>query len=205
MADAAAPTTDIAGGNTNDDPKPVRNPRLAYVFQPGRDHFPAKPYYEDGDPTMYSEQNMEAREELRDNPNVRFAIQDFVQKQFTGLTGAAKLCSKEEYCRVFMKVGQILRPGVDTDDLAKLINEDFDSDQQPRKRRKKASDGDEDEEDKQEPEEQEVEPPKNTDSLTEEQLHDALFELADTWCPSISEDEYMEFFELLYQRMLYSN
>ena len=67
MAEAAAPTTDIPGGN-NDDPKPVRNPRLAYVFQPGRDHFPAKPYYEDGDPTMYSEQNMEGREELRDNP-----------------------------------------------------------------------------------------------------------------------------------------
>ena len=67
-----------------------------------------------------------------------------------------------------MKVGQILRPGVDTDELAKLINEDFDSDQQPRKRRKKASDGDEDEEDKAEPEEQEVEPPKNTDSLTED-------------------------------------
>ena len=168
MAEAAPATTTDIPGRDESDPKPVRNPRLAYVFQPGRDHFPAKPYYEDGDPTMYSETNMQAREELHDNPNVRFAIQDFIQKQFTGLTGAAKLCSKEEYCRVFMKVGQILRPGVDTDELAKSINEDFDSDQQPRKRRKKQTDGDDDDEDKAEPEEQEVEPPKNTDSLTEE-------------------------------------
>ena len=62
-----------AGGN-NDDPKPIRNDKLRYVFQPGRDHFPAKPYYEDGDPSMYTEENMEARDELKDNPRVREAI-----------------------------------------------------------------------------------------------------------------------------------
>ena len=68
-----------------------------------------------------------------------------------------------------MKVGQVLRPGIDTDELAKLIREDFDSDTQPRKRRKRTQEGDEDQE-VQEPEEQEAEPPKNTDALTEEQL-----------------------------------
>ena len=85
-----------------------------------------------------------------------------------------------------MKVGQVLRPGIDTEELAKLIREDFESDQQPRKRRKKKSD-DEDDQAEAPPEEeaQEAEPPKNADALTEEQLHDSLFELADTWCPSI--------------------
>ena len=68
-----------------------------------------------------------------------------------------------------MKVGQVLRPGIDTDELAKLIREDFDSDTQPRKRRKRTQEGVEDQE-VQEPEEQEAEPPKNTDALTEEQL-----------------------------------
>ena len=90
-----------------------------------------------------------------------------------------------------------MRPGIDTDILAKTIREDFDSDTQPRKRRKRQQEGEDDVE-VQEPEEQEVEPPKNTDALTEEQLADALFELADTWCPSISEDEYVEFFEILH-------
>ena len=189
-------------GRENDDPKPIRNSKLAYVFQPGRDHFPAKPYYEDGDPEMYSTANMDAREELKDNPRVREAILDFATKQFN-LTGAAKLCAKDEYVKVFMKVGQILRPGIDTEDLVKVIREDFESDSQPRKRRRRQVEGEEEEH--HEPEEQEVEPPKNTEALTEEQLHDALFELADTWCPSISEDEYIEFFEILYQKMLYSN
>ena len=71
-----------APGGGNDDPKPIRNTKLAYVFQPGRDHFPAKPYYEDGDPSMYTEQNMDARDELRDNPRVREQIHEFVTKQF---------------------------------------------------------------------------------------------------------------------------
>ena len=47
-----------------------------------------------------------------------------------------------------MKVGQILRPGIDTDELAKVIREDFDSDTQPRRRRKRQVEG-EDEENKQ--------------------------------------------------------
>ena len=197
---AEAVPADNAGAN--DDTKQIRNTNLAYVFQPARDHFPAKPYYEDGDPSMYSEENMDKREELKDNPRVREAIIDFVGKHFT-LTGSAKLCGKDEYCKVFMKVGQILRPGIDTDDLAKVIREDFDSDSQPRKRRRRQENGDEDEE--VEKEEEEAEPPKNTDALTEEQLHDALFELADTWCPSILEDEYVEFYEVLHTKMLYSN
>ena len=78
------------------------------------------------------------------------------------------MVNKDEYCRVFMKVGQILRPGIDTDELAKIIREDFDSDTQPRKRRKRQSAEDEDEPAQQEPEEQEAEVPVNKEALTEE-------------------------------------
>ena len=188
-----------------DDPKPIRNENLAFVFKPARDHFPAKPYYEDGDPSMYTTENMNAREDLRENPRVREAILDFATKQFV-LTGNAKLCTKDEYVKVFMKVGQILRSGIEPDELQNVIREDFDSDSQPRKKRKRNRGGEDGEEEEvPEPEEQEAEPPKNPDALTEEQLHDALFEMADTWCPSISEDEYIEFFEILHQKMLYSN
>ena len=89
---AEAVPSDNAG--QNDDTKQIRNTNLAYVFQPARDHFPAKPYYEDGDPNMYTKENMEAREELKENPRVREKILDFVQKQFT-LQGNAKLCTKD--------------------------------------------------------------------------------------------------------------
>ena len=47
------------------------------------------------------------------------------------------MCTKEEYCRVFIKVGQILRPGIDVDELGKIIREDFDSDSQEKKKSKK--------------------------------------------------------------------
>ena len=43
------------------------------------------------------------------------------------------------------------------------------------------------------------------DHLTEQQLADSLFELADTWCPSIDEAEYAEFFKVLTQKMLYAD
>ena len=153
------------GARENDDPKPIRNQKLQYVFMPGRDHFPSKPYYEDGDPSMYTTENMDSREELKDNPMVQQAIREFITKQFT-LTGNAKLCSKDEYIKVFLKVGQILRPGIDTDELSKLIREDFESDSQPRKKRKRQENGEDDEQP--EEQEQEVEVPRNSDALTEE-------------------------------------
>ena len=73
------PSNDIPG---NDDPKPIRNTKLAYVFQPGRDNFPAKPYYEDGDPSMYTGEIMDQRDDLKDNPRIREQIIDFISKQF---------------------------------------------------------------------------------------------------------------------------
>ncbi len=36
--------------------------------------------------------------------------------------------SKDEYFRVFINVGMILRPGVDADDLQKIIKEEFEND-----------------------------------------------------------------------------
>jgi hypothetical protein len=36
--------------------------------------------------------------------------------------------TKDEYFRVFINVGMILRPGIDADDLQKIIKEDFDND-----------------------------------------------------------------------------
>ena len=37
-------------------------------------------------------------------------------------------CSKEEYFKIFMKIGMILRPGIEADDLQRIIKEDFELD-----------------------------------------------------------------------------
>ena len=80
---------------------------------------------------------MIARDELKDSANVRGAIIDFVSNHFVLVGGSNRMCNKDEYIKAFMKVGQVLRPGIDTEELAKLIREDFESDTQPRKRRKR--------------------------------------------------------------------
>ena len=37
-------------------------------------------------------------------------------------------CSKEEYFKIFMKIGTILKPGIEADDLNRIIKEDFEMD-----------------------------------------------------------------------------
>ena len=157
----AVPQDGVPQGEDNN---AIKSKELQYVFAPGRVHFPSKPYYEDGDPEMYTTDNMGKREALRENPLVRSAITDFMTSQFPNL-GAAKLVPKDDYVRVFIRVGSSLRPGMDQDELTKVIREDFESDSQPRKKRRPQATGDEEEQP--EVEEQE-EPPKNEGSLTEE-------------------------------------
>jgi hypothetical protein len=36
--------------------------------------------------------------------------------------------SRDEYFRVFINVGMLLRPGIDADDLQKIIKEEFEAD-----------------------------------------------------------------------------
>ena len=98
-------------------------------------------------------------------------------------------CSKEEYFKIFMKIGMILRPGIEADDLQRIIKEDFELDSMDKMVVKEE---DKDDVNKQERTQQEYEqqPQKSYDYLDAEKLYDALFTLADTWCPSIQDEEY---------------
>ena len=102
---------------------------------------------------MYTQENIKAREALRTHPNVKAGIENFM-KNFRK-EGSKGMISKDEYCRVFIKVGQILRPGIDTDELAKIIREDFDSDCQEKKKSKKEGEENDVEEDDAPPRHQE--------------------------------------------------
>ena len=59
------------------------------------------------------------------NETVIDAINDFMTEFKKNAQG---LVSKDEYFRVFINVGMILRPGIDADDLQKIIKEEFDND-----------------------------------------------------------------------------
>ena len=74
---------------------------------------------------MYSKENIEKRENLKTHPVVVESIKDFMTEFTTNHQGH---CSKEEYFKVFMKIGTILRPGIEADDLNRIIKEDFEMD-----------------------------------------------------------------------------
>ena len=103
-----------ADGGEVDNANKISNKDLAYVFVSSRDNFPAKPYYEDGNPDMYLKENIEKRKSLMTNETVVEAIQDFMKEFRAGPGGNI---SKDEYFRVFINVGMILRPGTDADEL----------------------------------------------------------------------------------------
>ena len=116
------------GAGTEENPNKIDNVDLAYVFKSNRDHFPAKPYYDDGNPEMYTKENRTKRASLKTNVVVKTAIDNFQREQFERTSGKNPVVSKEEYFKVFVKIGMILRPGIDADDLTKLIKEDFEND-----------------------------------------------------------------------------
>ena len=101
-----------------------------------------------------------------------------------------------------MKIGTILKPGIEADDLNRIIKEDFEMDSMDKLVIKEADKDDPAKADKAQAE-FDQQPQKTYDFLTNEKLFDALFTLADNWCPSIDEYEYREFFHLIRFRLKY--
>ena len=56
MEEARDPVSDMP--NDGGLVKPIINEELRYVFKSGRDYFPAKPYPDDGNTDLYSDENL---------------------------------------------------------------------------------------------------------------------------------------------------
>ncbi len=73
----------LAGGvpaNDDENPNRIDNPDVAYIFKKNRDDFPSKPYYDDGNPEMYTAENLKKRTDLRNNPIVVESISNFMKE-----------------------------------------------------------------------------------------------------------------------------
>ena len=118
----------VPGGNPGDenteDANKIVSKGLKFVFSKDRDSFPMYPcfYVDDGNPDMYTEDNMKKRQELKNSEIVQNAIRDLMS-DFT--LDRHKNCSKEEFVRVLMILGTALRPNIEADELNELINHDF--------------------------------------------------------------------------------
>ena len=108
-----------------------------------------------------------------------------------------------------MKIGAVLRPSIDADDLSKLVREDFELDSMdkftppPVDRSGETNEAEEMKKAEQAQQEFEQQQQKQYDYLDDEKLYEALFVLADTWCPNIDDIEYKEFFTTLTFRLKY--
>ena len=103
--------------------KPAPSMALAEVFQVGRDAS-TKPYYMDGDATFYSEDNMVKRDALKDSVMIREAIVKFIEENDM-LQGRNRVCLIDQYVKVFRKVGLVLRPDQDAEELVKMLRDEF--------------------------------------------------------------------------------
>lgn len=153
------------------------NPEIAFIFDPNRDLFPNKPYYDDGNPDFYSEENIKKWESLKEDPVVKEAIDNFIAREFKSIYNDEKPISKQEYIQTFLKIALILRPGIEPDELQQIVKDDYENDNQNNP----------------------------TETITRPRLYDSLFELADIWCPNIDAEEYKDFFEYLLFRFRYGN
>ena len=101
------------------------------MFNQARDIFPKNPvpYYEDGDPDMYTPENLVKRESLKQNEIVREAIDTFMEEQFE-MAKNKNMCTRESYLKVFTNIAFILKPGFEADELQSAIKADWDTDSQ---------------------------------------------------------------------------
>ena len=98
-----------------------------------------------------------------------------------------------------MHIGMILRPGVEHEELSLMVKKDFDDDCMDRDENGQPITA------PPEGEENNHRPYGAHDFINERSLYDAIFELVDTWVPSMQETEYKSFLEQLTFRLKYSN
>ena len=118
-------------GEDQNESNKIKSKGLQHVFNQARDIFPKNPvpYYEDGDPDMYTPENLAKRETLRTNEIVREAIDTFMEDQFE-MAKNKNMCTRESYLKVFTNIAFILKPGFEADELQSAIKADWDTDSQ---------------------------------------------------------------------------
>mmetsp|Transcript_16659 Transcript_16659/g.58250 ORF Transcript_16659/g.58250 Transcript_16659/m.58250 type:complete len:340 (-) Transcript_16659:47-1066(-) len=101
----------------------VTHPAVLELFRPDRDD--EVPYTEQGDPTMYTPENLARREELRRNPGLQDAIKRF-SRLFEWRDDGTM--SKAAYLDMHRRLVAALLPGASADAAAALAEKDWAAD-----------------------------------------------------------------------------
>ena len=96
-ADGGAGGMSLGMGEEDKEDNKIESAELQFLFSQTRDQFPAKPHNEDGNPDFYSEDNEKKREQLKTNPVVEEAINDFIESMFPHAKDAEDVIPREQY------------------------------------------------------------------------------------------------------------
>lgn len=90
---------------------------LQMVFAQDRDNFPNKCYYYDGNPDMYTKKAQQERKALMKDETVERSIMEFIKQHAKPNNMKDKHYHWQTYSDLYLKIGAILRPNTDTEDL----------------------------------------------------------------------------------------
>lgn len=91
----------------------IANGKLDFLFDGSRDVNMAKPYHEDGDENMYTQENITKRRKMKIDPDVIKSIENFMSHyEFDSKTN--KLL-KENYLKTHIRLAYLLRKDIEED------------------------------------------------------------------------------------------
>lgn len=138
---------------------------------------------------MYTQENLQKREDLLENPQVDLAIEEFIKEHF--ILKANQMCVKDDYLRVFSRCATVLRSDIAQDEITNILRDEFEEDCKEKKKKKRTKTVNEEGEiddtpiEKEQEEDQTGVPSQPPEEMSKERLKIAIFELADVWCPEI--------------------
>lgn len=116
LGDGSKPLQRRGGGYAIDVASRITNTQVMMLFHPDRDALEDVPYAEQGDPQMYTTENVKKRDALRTNPGVLDAI-----KRFSLLWNwDADSLPKSEYLKMHDSVASALLPLLTDEQRAEL-------------------------------------------------------------------------------------
>lgn len=101
----------------------IKAPELAFIFNPARDEI--KPYYLDGDTTMYTETSIARRNALKSEMVVADSINDFMSLYQVDSSGCI---NRKEYERMYGKICGILRVNIDPVEYKRILDDEWKKD-----------------------------------------------------------------------------
>ncbi|KRX07127.1 hypothetical protein PPERSA_09341 [Pseudocohnilembus persalinus] len=145
---------------------------LEFIFQQNQEINPSKTYFDDGDPRMYTKENIEKRQKLKEDLDIQDALNSFMLLYKFDKYGEI---DKREYMKVQVGLAKLLRPDLikpeKKEQLVNLLEQDWKFDSNGKKK------------------------------LNKQDMKNAIFQMTDVWTPDLDAQQYAEFLYMIKEKV----